>query len=117
MPDEKTHCRFCDDETDTKDGACAVCETTKECHLCHVLLVHADNEGHHGDELCKFCEEAVISEATDLIEALHLLVQFADQVLPQAGRLSFDIGVLNDGLMKARPALRAFGIETYNPKK
>lgn len=43
--------------------------------------------------------------APDLLEACKKLVVFADEILPQAGKLFFDIGNLNTALYMARPAI------------
>ena len=40
-----------------------------------------------------------------LLEACKKLVVFADEILPQAGPLCFDVGNLNDALILARPAI------------
>lgn len=40
-----------------------------------------------------------------LLRACKKLVVFADEILPQAGPLCFDIGNLNDALVLARPAI------------
>ncbi len=49
----------------------------------------------------------LISDAPDLLAACRQLVAFADEVLPQAGSLCFDVGNLNDALCTARPIIAA----------
>ncbi len=44
--------------------------------------------------------------APNLLMACKKLVQFVDEVLPQAGQLCFDIGNLNEALILARPAIK-----------
>ena len=45
--------------------------------------------------------------SSELFKACKKLVKFADEVLPQAGKLCFDVGNLNDALCTARPAIKA----------
>ena len=47
----------------------------------------------------------LIAAAPALLAACEKLVKFADEVLPQAGKLCFDIGNLNNALVLARPAI------------
>lgn len=44
----------------------------------------------------------------DSMKALKLLTAVVDQMLPQIGKLSIDIGKLNEGLILARPILKNF---------
>jgi len=44
-------------------------------------------------------------DSQEALEALQLAVDLLDQVLPQIGRLSLDIGKLNDFFLLARPLL------------
>jgi len=43
--------------------------------------------------------------APDLLAATHLAQELLDQILPQIGKLSLDIGKLNDFFLLARPLL------------
>ena len=44
-------------------------------------------------------------KTADLLAACKMLVIFADEILPQARHICFDIGNLNNALIIARPAI------------
>ncbi len=52
-------------------------------------------------EKCPLC-----TASPSLLTACEKLVKFADEILPQTGKLCFDIGNLNDALCEARPAIK-----------
>lgn len=61
-----------------------------------------------GDNIAVVYDKAnvpLIAVAPKLLAACKLLVIFADEILPQAGRLCFDVRNLNDALCTARPAI------------
>jgi hypothetical protein len=45
---------------------------------------------------------------SEVAEALDMAVELIDSLLPQMGRVSVDVGLLNDTLIKARPLLAQF---------
>ena len=48
----------------------------------------------------------LLKQNKKLLKACKKLTKFADEVLPQAGKLCIDIGNLNEGLILSRQAIK-----------
>ena len=86
-----------------------------ECQQCgSVARAHTVGGSPHGEYyiveqvICEKCGYIISKDTADcelLLAACKKLVVFVDEMLPQAGKLCFDVGNLNDALCGARSAI------------